>query len=122
MVGVAVAVDGGEDERSVGQFQALNDVSLLLSDFSEMQAVVVHDVATVVDLGIVDGVGSVVVHGEAFAFQVLDASEGGGEQQGGAVVAHDAVDFFGHGLVERTQSRLNVSDGHMDFGSGHGTS
>ena len=37
------------------------------------------------------------------------------------MVAHDAVDFLGHGLVERAQPRLDVDDGHVDFGGGHGS-
>ena len=38
------------------------------------------------------------------------------------MVAHDAVDFLRHGLVERAQSRLDVDDGYVDLGGGHGTS
>ena len=73
------------------------------------------------NLGVVDGIRTFVVYREAFSFQVLDSSEGGREEQRGAVVAHDAVDFFGHTFVKRAQSRLDMDDGYMDFGSGHGS-
>ena len=55
MVGVAVAMNGGQDEEFAIQSQALYDIGLFLSDIGEMQAVVIHDVAAVVDLWVVDG-------------------------------------------------------------------
>ena len=121
MVGVGVAMDGGKDIRIVSQLQTLYDVGLLLGDGGKMQAVVVHDVAAVVDLRVVDGIRPVVAHGEAFSFKVFDAGQSGGEEQCGAVVAHDAVDLLGHGLVERAQPRLDVDDRDVDLGGGHGT-
>ena len=122
MVGVAVAVQGGQHVWFLIQSKLLEQVGFLVCDGREVQTVVVHDVTAVIYFRVVDGEGTVLIHLETFFGKVVEPRSGRREEQRGAVVAHDAVDFFGHAFVERTQSGFDVNHGYVDFGCCHGTS
>ena len=121
IVGVVVTVDGGEDVGTGLEVEVLHDGAALAGEGGEVHAVVVHDVTTVANtavFAVAEGGGAVV---ETFVAEVVDSSLGGGEADAGELVADDAVDFFGHGHVEGTETGLDMEHRDVDFGGGHGT-
>ena len=100
----------------------LQECHFLVGNLGEIETVVVHDVAAMIDLRIVDVIRFFVIDLKTFTGEVVESCLGWGEEQSGAMVAHDAVDFLGHAFVERTKSGLDVNNGHVNLGGGHSSS
>ena len=95
VVGIIVAVYGGEDVSFGLQGEALHDVASLGCHLGEMYAIVVHHV-TAVDYTPLQGR---VLCEKAFLAQIVYGGLSRGEEDGGELVADDAVDLLWHHAV-----------------------
>ena len=78
----------------------IKNLGFLIGNICKMLAVVVHHIAAMVYSRIVDGESAFVVGVKTFVNEIFISGSGRREEQGGAVVAADPVDFLRHRLVE----------------------
>ena len=119
VVGVVGPMDGGQDIPARSDAQVRKDRGLLMGHRREVGAVVVHHVAAVHDKAVFPVLEGSLGIAEAFPHEIPVAGFRGREENGGELVADDAVHLLRHGHVEGTEAGFHMEDRDMDLGSGH---
>ena len=113
IVGIVVTVDGGQYIAAGLQGQLLHNGAVLAGEGGKVDAVVVHHIPAVAHPPFlaVEECGRA-LH-KAFPSQIVHGGLGGGKANAGELVAHDAVNLFGHGHVKGAQPCLDMEHGYM---------